>query len=60
MIKIIKQLQNKFGEFRYNLNDNNEVTDLNLSNKGLETANLKLIGELTSLEKLDLSWNNIT
>ena len=57
---ILHELKNKFGEFKYKLNDNNEVVAINLSNRGVETKDLELIGRLTSLEKLDFSENKIT
>lgn len=59
-LQIIEKLQSKFGEFEYKLNNNKEVTDLELDDKGVETKDLKLIGELTSLEELCLNSNNIT
>ena len=46
--------------FNYKLNSNNEVIELELTFQEIKTRNLKLIGELTSLKKLDLSSNKIT
>ena len=57
-LQIIKQLQNKFGWFYYKLKSN-EVTHLKLNYKGVETKDLELIGELTSLEELELYNNKI-
>ena len=58
-LQIIKKLFNRFQEFYYEFKDN-EVTRLDLHNKGVETKDLELIGELTSLEVLELDSNNIT
>ena len=46
--------------FNYKLNSNNKVIELELTFQEIKTRNLKLIGKLTSLEKLDLSYNQIT
>ena len=59
MIKIIKQLENKFGEFHYEIN-NNKVTRLDLNSRYVENEDLELIGELTNLQELNLHHNNIT
>ena len=57
-LQIIQQLQSKFGEFNYKIS-NDKVIKLILNTKGVETKNLKLIGELTSLETLGLLNNKI-
>ena len=60
-LQIIEKLQSKFGEFYYEFNfKDNEVTHLNLYNKGVETKDLELIGELTSLKHLHLRNNQMT
>ena len=62
-LQIIKELENKFGKFKFGefyLNEINEVVSLIFSHKGVETKDLELIGELTSLKELDLGWNKIT
>ena len=53
-LQIIKQLEARFGIFKYDLNDKGDVVELLLLNKGVEAKDLKLIGELTSLEVLNL------
>ena len=59
-LQIIKELENKFGEFSYELDSNEEVVELGISSEGVETKDLELIGELTSLEWLDLYGNKLT
>ena len=59
-LKIIKELESKFGEIGYTINSNKKVTDLIIEFKGVETKDLELIEELTSLEWLHLSGNKIT
>ena len=69
LIKLILYTENKFGGFdflnpfdffNYKLNSNEEVIEFELSFQEIKTRNLKLIGELTSLQKLNLSFNKIT
>ena len=57
-LQIIKELQSKFGEFNYKIS-NDKVINLILNTKGVKTKDLKLIGELTSLETLGLLNNKI-
>ena len=59
-LQIIQQLQSKFGEFEYKLNNNKEVTHLIINSKGVETKDLKLIVKLTRLQELNLGFNKIT
>ena len=59
-LQIIKELESRFGEIEYTINNNKKATDLIIEFKGVETKDLELIGELTSLEWLHLSGNKIT
>ena len=58
-LETIQSLQNKFGEFKYELNDNKEVITITIDNKGVKSEDLKLIGELTNLKGLYLPNNQI-
>ena len=57
-LQIIEKLQSKFGELIMKRIDD-KVIKLILNTKGVETKDLKLIGELTSLETLGLLNNKI-
>ena len=60
-LQIIKELQSRSGEFEYEYEVyDDKVLELELDGKGVKTKDLKLIGELTSLEELCLNSNNIT
>ena len=58
-LQIINQLRGRFEKVDYKIH-NNEVIKLELNFQGVNTIDLKLIGELTSLRVLDLSYNNIS
>ena len=59
-LQIIKELESRFGEIEYTINNNKKATDLVIEFKSVETKDLELVGELTSLEWLHLSGNKIT
>ena len=52
-LQIIKKLESKFGKFYHRWNSN-KITYLRLTLEGVENKDLELIGELTSLEELNL------
>ena len=60
-LQIIKELKNKFGSFYYKIH-NNEVIELEINRSSFKMVDvdLKLIGELTNLQKLTLECNQIT
>ena len=60
-LQIIKELQSRFFRSFYKL-DNDKVIELDLSCSSFKIADadLKLIGELTNLQKLKLNSNRIT
>ena len=59
-LQIIKELQSRFGEFGYELNNDKEVVVLGIWFNNVKNEDLGLIGELTSLQKLLLSDNKIS
>ena len=58
-LQIIKKLESRFGEFYHRWNGN-KITYLRLTLEGVENKDLELIGELASLEKLKLDYNDIS